>query len=106
MTLEVGAKFRSDAEIVFVSEDKRLIGVYHRFDMGDKGRIWGKMFVQDLNADEREEFFNLRIQIRQINGVWYQLLESVKDYAQIFSRCNWYVSNRASAFSQPEPMIV
>lgn len=101
MKLEVGMKIKG-REVVFVSEDKRVWATYERDSLGAKGKIWGKMFDQDLTPEERKEYWDNAIQIIEIDGVWYKVLELVQDYPEIFTRCNWYTTNPASYYSKEE----
>lgn len=99
--LEVGKKIKG-CEVVFVSEDKRVWATYERDSLGAKGKIWGKMLVQNPTPKERAEYWDNAIQLIQIDGVWYKILEFVQDYPEIFSRCNWYTTNPASYYSKEE----
>lgn len=99
--LEVGKKIRG-REIVFVSDDKRIWATYSQFSLGAKGKIWGRMFDQDLTPEERAEYWENAIQIIEVNGAWYKVLEMPAEYADIFRRCNWYLENSASAYSRKE----
>ena len=60
------------------------------------------MFDQDLTPEERKEYWDNAIQIIEIDGVWYKLLEMPAEYADIFHRCRWYLENNASAYSRKE----
>ena len=97
--LEVGRKIKG-REIVFVSEDKRIWASYEQFSLGAKGKIWGRMLVQNPTQEERAQYWDNAIQLIQIDGVWYKILEFVQDYPEIFSRCNWYTTNPASYYSK------
>lgn len=99
--LEVGRKIKG-REIVFVSEDKRIWATYSRDSLGAKGKIWGKTFDQDLTPEERAEYWDNAIQLIEIDGVWYKVLELVQDYPEIFTRCNWYTTNLSSYYSKEE----
>lgn len=99
--MEVGRKIKG-REIVFVSEDKRIWATYSRDSLGAKGKIWGKTFDQDLTPEERAEYWDNAIQLIEIDGVWYKVLELVQDYPGIFTRCNWYTTNPASYYSKEE----
>ena len=104
MKIEVGQKLKT-GEIVWVSEDKRVFGVYMPFGLGSKGVIYGKCHFQKISADEQEEFRNVGIFLKQFAGVWYMELERVADYAEIFSRCRHLVTNKASIYAYPEPIV-
>jgi hypothetical protein len=97
--LEIGRKIKG-REVVFVSPDKRIWATYEADSMGAKGKIWGKMPVQNPTAEERAEYWDNAIQIIQIDGVWYRLLEYTQDYPEIFSRCRYYAENPASFYSR------
>ena len=97
--LEVGRKIKG-REIVFVSEDKRIWATYSRDSLGAKGKIWGKMLVQNPTEEERREYWDACIQIIEVDGVWYKVLELVPDYPAIFSRCTWWTTNKASYYSK------
>lgn len=97
--LEVGRKIKG-REIVFVSEDKTIWATYSRDSLGAKGKIWGKMLVQNPTEKERREYWDNAIQLIEIDGVWYKVLELVQDYPEIFTRCNWYTTNPASYYSK------
>ena len=101
MILEVG-KWIKGREIVFVSDDGNIWATYEQFSLGAKGKIWGKMFDQDLTPEERAEYWENAIQIIEIDGVWYKLLEMPAEYADVFRRCHWYLENVASAYSRKE----
>ena len=101
MTLEVGRKIRG-REVVFVSEDKRVWATFMPDSLGAKGKIWGKMLIQNPTPKERAEYWDNAIQLIQIDGVWYKVLELVQDYPEIFTRCNWYTTNPASYYSEEE----
>ena len=101
MALEVGKKIKG-REVVFVSEDKRIWATYEQFSLGAKGKIWGKMLIQNPTPKERAEYWDNAIQLIQIDGVWYKVLELVQDYPEIFTRCNWYTTNPASYYSEEE----
>ena len=101
MKLEVGNKIKG-REIVFVSEDKTIWATYEQFSLGAKGKIWGKMFDQDLTPEERAEYWENAIQIIEIDNIWYKLLEMPAEYADVFRRCHWYLENNASAYSRKE----
>lgn len=107
MAIEVGRKIRGRSqEIVWVSDDKRVFGTSTPDDLGKKGVVWGKMHFQKLSMADREEFWNSRIQIDQIDGVWYMVLDTAEDYPQIFSKCIWWTTDKSSAYSQPEPIVM
>lgn len=99
MTIEVGQKIRGN-EIVFVSENKNFFATYCGSSLGDKGKIFGKMFNQEPTFEERFDMFNHGIQTEFWDGVWWRLLEYCADYPMIFARCNWYATNRASAYRE------
>lgn len=99
MILEVGKRIKG-REIVFVSEYKTIWATYEQFSLGAKGKIWGKMFDQDLTPEERAEYWENAIQIIEIDGVWYKVLELVPDYPAIFSRCTWWTTSKHSAYSK------
>lgn len=99
--LEVGQKIKG-REIVFVSPDKRIWATYSRDSLGAKGKIWGKLQFQNPTPEERAEYWENSIQLIEIGGVWYKILELVQDYPEIFSRCNWYLSSKASYYSKGE----
>ena len=99
MKIEVGQKIKG-REIVFVSEDKRIWATYEQFSLGAKGKIWGKLAVQNPTEEERREYWDNAIQIIEIDGVWYKVLEMPAEYADIFRRCHWYLENSASAYSK------
>lgn len=101
MKIEVGKKIKG-REIVFVSDDKRIWATYSRDSLGAKGKIWGKMFDQNLTPEERAEYWDACIQIIEIDGTWYRLLEMPAEYADVFRRCHWYLENNASAYSRKE----
>lgn len=101
MKLEVGGKIKGQ-EIVFVSPNKRIWATYEADSLGAKGKIWGKMLIQNPTPEERAEYWENAIQLIEIGGVWYKILELVQDYPEIFSRCNWYLSNPASYYSKEE----
>lgn len=105
MKIEVGQKIRGH-EIVWVSDDKRVFGVHTPDDLGKKGVIWGKMFFQNPSADDRQEMWNAGIQHREFNGVWYMVLDTADDYAQIFSKCIKLTTDKASAYAYPEPIVM
>lgn len=95
--LEVGKKVRGD-EVVFVSADHRVWAAYGRDRLGAKGIIWGKMLVQNPTPEEREEYWDHAIQIIELDGVWYKVLEYVQDYPEIFRRCRFYTEDKRSAY--------
>jgi hypothetical protein len=99
MTLEVGKKIRG-REVVYVSPDKRVWATFMPDSLGAKGKIWGKMLVQNPTDEERREYWDNAIQIIEIDGVWYKVLEMPMEYADVFRRCNWYLENEASAYSR------
>ena len=99
MTLEVGKKIKG-REIVFVSEDKRIWATYSKDSLGAKGKIWGRMAIQDPTEEERKEYWDNAIQIIEVDGVWYKVLELPAEYADVFRRCHWYLENVASAYSK------
>jgi len=101
MTLEVGKKIKG-REVVFVSENKRIWATYEQFSLGAKGKIWGKMPVQNPTPEERAEYWDSCIQIIEVDGVWYKLLEMPEEYADVFRRGHWYLENNASAYSRKE----
>lgn len=101
MALEVGKKIKG-REIVFVSEDKRIWATYERFSLGAKGKIWGKMLIQNPTPEERAEYWDNCTQIVEVDGVWYKVLEMPEEYADVFRRCHWYLENNASAYCRKE----
>ena len=105
MEIRVGQKVRG-GEIVWVSEDKRVFGVYNPDDLGKKGTIYGKCHFQKLSEQDLEDFWNARILIRKFAGVYYMVMDYVPDYPAIFTECNRLVTDPASAFSQPEPIVM
>ena len=104
MEIKVGQKIRG-SEIVWVSEDKRVFGVYSPNDLGKKGTIWGKCHFQKLSEDDIEDFRNVGILVRKFFGVYYMVLDRVDDYPAIFTECRRLVTDPASVFSQPEPLV-
>lgn len=101
MKIEVGKKIRG-REIVFVSDDRNIWATYEQFSLGAKGKIWGKMAIQNPTEEERREYWDACIQIIEIDGTWYRLLEMPAEYADVFRRCHWYLENNASAYSRKE----
>ena len=101
MKLEVGKKIKG-REIVFVSDDRNIWATYEQFSLGAKGKIWGKMAIQNPTPEERAEYWDACIQIIEIDGTWYRLLEMPAEYADVFRRCQWYLENNASAYSRKE----
>ena len=97
--MKVGDKIRG-REVVFVSEDGNVWATFMPDSLGAKGKIWGKLEVQNPTAEEREEYWDNCIQIIEINGIWYKVLELVPDYPAIFSRCIWWTTNKASYYSK------
>ena len=98
MKIEVGKKIKG-REIVFVSDDGNIWATYEQFSLGAKGKIWGRMLVQNPTPEERAEYWDNCTQIIEIDGVWYKVLELVQDYPAIFSRCTWYTTHKASYYS-------
>ena len=99
--MKVGQKIKG-REVVFVSSDGSVWATYEADSLGAKGKIWGRMLVQDPTPEERAEYWDNAIQLIQIDGVWYKILELVQDYPEIFSRCNWYTTNPASYYAKEE----
>ena len=104
MELKVGNKFRGH-EIVFVSDDKRVIGISTPDNLGRKGVVYGKCHFQKLSEDDLEGLRNAKFEPTKIADVWYIVLDSCVDYPQIFSRCNHWTTDPSSAYSVPAPMI-
>lgn len=106
MEIKVGEKIRGHAEIVFVSDDKRVIGISTPSNLGDKGIVYGKCHFQKLSADDLEELRSAKFAPKQFDGVWYIELDRCVDYAQIFSRCRWWTTTPTSAYAHPAPIVM
>lgn len=104
MEIKVGNKIKG-REIVFVSDDKRVIGVSTPDNLGRKGIVYGQCHFQKLSSDDLEEMRNARFEPTKIGETWYIVLDSCADFPQIFSRCNWWTTNPGSAYSVPAPMV-
>ena len=97
--IEIGRKIRSN-EVVAVSENGKLFATFSRFDLGNKGRIYGKTECKDMPTKLYMSLIESGFAPINVDGTWYILLEYVRDYPQIFSRMNWWENNPASAYSK------
>ena len=77
------------------SEDGRLIAVYSPDDLGAKGKIGARV-------DKTENVFDLMasgIPCFIANGSYYKIIEYTADYPEMASRFFWYLTDKASAYS-------
>ena len=92
--IEVGKKIPQGV-IEKVSEDGRIIAVYSQWSLGDKGMIYAKNFFNQRD-------YLGKVPTITVGGVGYHMIERCAEYADLMRRFNWYVTDKASAYSRKE----
>lgn len=77
------------------TQDGKLIAVYCPDDMGAKGRIGVRVEKSENVIDLMENGFPCFV----VNGEYYKAIEYPVDYPALMSRFHWYLTNKASAYS-------
>ena len=75
--------------------DGRLIAVYCPDDLGAKGRIGARVDKSENVIDLMANGFPCFI----ANGAYYKAIEYPADYPELMRRFNWYLTNKASKYS-------